>query len=96
MIKMKLVKDSITPSLLLKQKQLEQIPVQALQEFVKLTPKDTGRARSNTTLRNETIVANYPYARRLDEGWSKQAPRGMTKPLAQWLRRKFDLIIKRK
>lgn len=96
MIKMKLVKDSITPSLLLKQKQLEQIPVQALQEFVKLTPKDTGNARSKTNLRNETIVANYPYARRLDEGWSKQAPRGMTKPLAQWLRRKFDLIIKRK
>ena len=96
MIKMKLVKDSITPSLILKEQRLKQIPVQALQEFVKLTPKDTGRARRNTTLRNEVIIADYPYARRLDEGASKQAPKGMTKPLAQWLRRRFDLIIKRK
>lgn len=96
MIKMKLVKDSITPSLTKKTADLERLPPQALAEFIKLTPKDTGNARSKTNLRNEVIIANYPYARRLDEGASKQAPKGMTKPLAQWLRRKLDLIIKRK
>lgn len=96
MIKMKLVKNNITPSLQKKTEQLRALPNKALTEFKLLTPKRTGNARSNTTLRNEVIIANYPYARRLDEGASKQAPKGMTKPLALWLRRQLDLIIKRK
>ena len=33
-----------------------------------------------TTLRNKQIKSGYPYAGRLDEGWSKQAPKGMTEP----------------
>lgn len=50
--------------------------------FRRITPKRSGNARSNTDYdrRNLEIIADYPYAARLDEGWSKQAPRGMTEP----------------
>jgi hypothetical protein len=39
-----------------------------------------GGARSRTTKSSNEISANYPYARRLDRGWSKQSPDGMVKP----------------
>jgi hypothetical protein len=96
MVKVKLVRDAITPSLLLKQQQLKQIPQLAVKEFVQLTPKRTGNARSHTELKSNTIVAAYPYAEKLDKGASKQAPKGMTAPLRLWLIKKFDQIIKRK
>lgn len=48
--------------------------------FKQTTPIKTGNARRNTFLKQNEIEANYPYARRLDEGYSKQAKEGMTKP----------------
>lgn len=48
--------------------------------FRKETPIRTGNARSHTALIQDEIVAEYPYAQRLDTGWSKQSPQGMTKP----------------
>ena len=50
--------------------------------FVKATPIRSGNARRNTSLNKNThtIHANYPYAKRLDDGWSKQAPDGMIEP----------------
>jgi hypothetical protein len=51
--------------------------------FRKITPiaaVNGGNARRNTFLNKDTIEANYPYARRLDEGYSPQARDGMTKP----------------
>jgi hypothetical protein len=48
--------------------------------FVKSTPVRTGNARSHTHLSGTTITADYPYADRLDDGYSRQAPRGMTEP----------------
>ena len=48
--------------------------------FYKNTAIDTGNARNHTTKTTSEIDASYPYARRLDNGWSKQFPRGMTKP----------------
>lgn len=49
--------------------------------FVKHTPRDTGNAQSKTTLVGNEIRASYPYAKRLDNGWSKQhGGVGMTKP----------------
>lgn len=59
----------------------------SLAKFVSLTPIDKGNARRNTKLRGkDVIVADYPYAERLDTGWSKQAPRGMSEPFEQWFR----------
>lgn len=48
--------------------------------FVSITPKRSGNARRSTKLENNTIDADYAYAERLDQGYSKQAPRGMSDP----------------
>lgn len=48
----------------------------------KKTPIKSGNARKSTKLQNKNrkIHSNYAYAGRLDEGWSKQAPKGFTDP----------------
>lgn len=58
----------------------------AYTNFKKITPRDTGNAQSKTVLNGNLIEAKYPYAQRLDNGWSKQAPRGMVKPTLEYLR----------
>jgi hypothetical protein len=78
------------------QRQLrQQLPQDAVAEFVRLTPRRSGNARRNTTLQNGTrIVADYPYAQRLNAGWSRiQAPFGMTIPFNQWLKRRIKQIF---
>ena len=68
-------------------KEAAALPQVSLAKFVSLTPVDKGFARRNTKLRGkDVIVADYPYAERLDNGWSKQAPRGMSEPFEQWFR----------
>ncbi len=54
----------------------------------KYKPKNykPGNARHKTKLRSNEIDANYPYAKRLDEGYSSQAPNGMTEPTLQEIR----------
>ncbi len=54
--------------------------IQAGDHFRKITPIDTGNARRSTTTRGRTINANYGYASKLDEGFSRQAPNGMSDP----------------
>ena len=49
-------------------------------QFILETPIRNGNARDSTSLKNNIISANYPYAQRLDEGYSSQAPKGMTEP----------------
>lgn len=45
------------------------------------TPIRSGNAKNRTKLENKLrIGGRYPYAGRLDEGWSKQSPKGMTEP----------------
>ena len=66
-------------------KQLGQLPSKVHSDayFVlkKKTPKKTGNARSKTRKEsNLRIGSRYPYAERLDTGWSKQAPGGFTDP----------------
>jgi len=92
----KLTKDSMTPSLRRIQSELDKLPAQALNVFVRATPKDTGNARRRTKLtRNGVIEANYPYAERLDDGWSKQAPNGMTQPTVSFIRQQLRKIIRK-
>jgi hypothetical protein len=59
----------------------------AYREFKKTTPIDTGNARRSTDLQGNVIDADYPYATRLNNGWSKQAPNGMTEPTIKYIRR---------
>lgn len=72
--------------------QLANLPQEAHKHFVSVTPIDTGNARRNTSLQGKTIHANYPYAKRLDEGWSNQAKRGMIKPTEEFIRRRVKQI----
>ena len=55
--------------------------------FKKITPVRSGNARRNTrySKNKHRITADYAYGARLDDGWSKQAPRGMTEPSLQYL-----------
>ena len=57
----------------------------AYKVFYRYTPVKTGNARRNTTVNQNEINAHYPYAQRLDNGYSKQSPTGMTKPTMAWL-----------
>jgi hypothetical protein len=54
----------------------------------KYKPKNykPGNARRKTVLKDNEIQANYPYAQRLEEGYSSQAPNGMTEPTLKEIR----------
>ena len=76
-------------------KAVTSLPEAALKQFVKNTPVDSGRARRSTHLELKTkIVADYPYSQRLDEGYSKQAPGGMTVPTQAWIQQEVDRRLK--
>lgn len=64
----------------LAQAQVDTIQQEAYKYFRDHTPKRSGNARRNTRRKGDEIEANYAYAQRLDQGWSKQAPNGMTEP----------------
>lgn len=70
------------------------LPRAAYDEFIKATPVNTGNARRNTRLEDTKIVANYAYSQRLDEGYSRQSPDGMTKPTEDWIRKEVDRRLK--
>lgn len=77
------------------QRQLNKLPSEAYDVFRDETPIRTGNARRNTRLRSDTIDANYPYAGRLDDGYSRQSPRGMVEPTTKFLRKRVRQIIGR-
>lgn len=87
--------DNITKQLQGLTKEIKQLKVDGLAEFKDLTPIRSGNARNRTTLKGDTIVAEYAYAERLDNGWSKQAPNGMTQPFEKWLNKEVDKIFAR-
>lgn len=87
------VDDLMTGQIEKVKKELRKVPQDSLKEFRALTPIDTGNARRKTTLSGNTIKADYPYAQRLDEGWSKQARRGITEPFAKWFEKHINKIM---
>lgn len=69
----------------------------AYKYFVSITPVRSGNARRNTKLTRDSIEADYPYAERLDTGWSKQFEgKGMTGPTEQFLENEVQNILKGK
>lgn len=62
-------------------------------EFVKNTPIRTGNARAHTSLNGKVITAAYPYAERLDDGYSNQSPDGMTHPTEEFAKKLIPKII---
>lgn len=67
----------------------------SLKFLKKKTPIDSGNARRRTSLSRTTINSKYPYAGRLDEGWSKQAPDGFTDPTIKEIDNLIDKEIRR-
>lgn len=63
--------------------------------FRDITPKATGNARSKTRTQQNVIKADYAYAGRLDEGSSRQAPRGMSEPTIDYFVQQLDNYIGR-
>jgi hypothetical protein len=78
------------------QKKLNNLPREAHAEFVKSTPIRSGNARRNTKLNGNVINANYPYAQRLDDGYSPQSPDGMTNPTLNFVKKRLEQIMKGK
>ena len=82
-------------------KDMEEIPLDAISDaypFLRSkTPKKGGNARNKTKLhkKQKTILSDYGYADRLDNGWSKQAPNGFTEPTITELDSIVDKLIKR-
>lgn len=92
-LNVKIDKNTVVSNIKQLQNQLDKIPQEAYNFFVKSTPKDTGNARRSTKLKGDTIEARYPYATRLNEGWSKQAPDGMVKPTEEFIKQRLTKII---
>lgn len=87
------IQDDLTNEIKRIKQQLAAVPKQAEAEFVALTPIRSGNARRHTNLVGKQIQAHYPYAQRLDQGYSKQAPRGMTRPFEQWFKNRIRKIM---
>ena len=69
----------------LAERQVDIIQDQAYKYFRDHTPIRSGNARRNTVQKGSAIVAAYPYAGRLDTGYSNQAPDGMTEPTVNYI-----------
>jgi hypothetical protein len=91
-----IIKDNITKSLKNIQKILGEVPKEAYKEFVSNTPIRSGNARRKTRLQGKTINAAYGYAKKLDEGFSKQSPDGMTKPTEDYIKQRVAAILRKK
>lgn len=90
----KKIKDTAQADVRRIERELKKLPQDAYKFWVSITPKDTGNARRNTSLRNNTIESRYPYAQRLDEGWSKQyGGRGMSKPTEEYVKKRLKSIL---
>jgi hypothetical protein len=64
---------------------VRQVSTDLLDTIKQITPVRSGRAKRGWRLRkqgklNYEVANRVPYISRLDEGYSKQAPRGMTRP----------------
>jgi len=69
------------------------LPKEAYEVFREETPYRSGNAYRNTNLRGNTISADYPYAERLDDGYSRLKPRGMTEPTEKFLQKRINDLI---
>jgi hypothetical protein len=90
------IKDNITSTLQSIEKKLASIPKEAYTEFLNETPVRSGNARRNTKLEGTKIKARYAYAGKLDQGYSKQSPEGMSKPTEDFIKKRLAQILKGK
>lgn len=92
----RLVKNRISPSTNKISAKFSQLAKDAYIFWQNITPIDTGNAKRKTRLQGRKIKANYNYAVPLDNGWSKQAPQGMSKPTERYIRQRIKRHVLRK
>lgn len=90
-----MVKNAVGPSLGRIVAKLDKLPKEGYDYWKKITPKKTGNAKRRTRLQGSKIKADYDYAVPLDEGRSRQAPRGMSKPTVEYLDRRLRRILRK-
>lgn len=95
-VRLKLLRNKITPDLKRKKQLLDKVPKEAYDVFKKTTPIKTGNARRKTRLQGETIKADYQYATELDDGKSRQAPEGMVKPTERFITKRVKQIMRKR
>jgi hypothetical protein len=89
------ISDTMSMSLSRVAQRLATLPREAYNFWVQETPVRSGNARRRTQLRGDTIDANYPYARRLDEGYSSQSPQGMSRPTERFVRNRLRTMLRK-
>lgn len=94
MTKLIVTQRQIARSLNRKIEDLQQVAQKGHRHFKGITPIRSGNARRKTVLNRGNIEANYPYAVRLDQGWSRQAPKGMVQPTIEYMRKLVRLIMR--
>lgn len=76
---------------------LDKVPEKAFVKFRQTTPIKSGNARKKTSLTKNAqggqINGDYPYVNRLNEGYSKQAPTGMTSPTIEYIKTVVKRIL---
>ena len=92
----KIVSNRMSPSIGKIVSKFERLPRDAYNYWKSITPIRTGNARRRTRLQGSKIKANYNYAVPLDKGLSVQAPKGMSKPTEEYIRKKIEQDILRK
>lgn len=77
------------------EQELKRLPAEATDVFKQNTPIRTGNARRHTKLEGQDkIVADYPYAQKLDDGYSRQSPQGMTEPTKRFIKQRLNKIFR--
>jgi len=91
----KIVKNTMSPSLGRITAKIDKLPKDAYDYWKSITPIKTGNARRRTRLQGSKIKANYNYAVPLDQGRSRQAPEGMSKPTERFIKNKLRRTMRK-
>lgn len=91
----RITKNTMSPSLGRITAKIDKLPKEAYDYWKSVTPIKTGNARRRTRLQGSKIKANYNYAVPLDQGRSRQAPEGMSKPTERFLIRQLRKIMRK-
>jgi hypothetical protein len=88
-----IINDKMTSRLQRFIKDLEKVMPDAYDVWLRNTPKDKGGARQRTSLKGNIIHANYPYADKLDQGYSKKST-GMSEPTKDFITKRLKSLGK--
>ena len=76
---------------------LEEVPQltmnKAYTKYRNSTPIRSGNARNKTKQQQLKLKSNYGYAGRLDDGWSKQAPKGFSDPTIDFIEKFIETRV---